>query len=62
MVNPRGYYVIEQQSNDKWMFNLHAANGEIIATSLQGYEAKQGALNGIASVQKNGSTTDIREE
>lgn len=57
----QGYYILKQASNGKWMFNLHAANGEIIATS-ELYESKQGAENGIKSVQTNGSTTDIREE
>ena len=33
-------------------FRLKAKNGEIIATS-EGYKAKAGALNGIASIGKN---------
>lgn len=33
-------------------FRLKAKNGETIATS-EGYKAKAGALNGIASIQKN---------
>jgi uncharacterized protein YegP (UPF0339 family) len=34
------------------MFNLKAANGEIILTS-ETYESKDAALNGIESVKKN---------
>lgn len=38
-------------------FRLKAKNGEIIATS-EGYKAKAGALNGIASVGKNAPDAD----
>jgi hypothetical protein len=34
------------------MFNLKAANGEVILTS-ENYKEKEGALNGIESVRKN---------
>jgi len=46
-------YELKKTSNDKFMFNLKAANHEIILTS-QTYERKESALIGIASVQKNG--------
>ncbi len=39
--------------NDEYYFNLKAANGEIVLSS-EGYVAKSGALNGIASVRENG--------
>lgn len=54
-----GYYTLKQSSDGQWMFNLHAANGEIIATSER-YTTRQGTERGIASVQANASTTDIR--
>jgi len=38
-------------------FRLKAKNGEIIATS-EGYKAKAGALNGIASIGKNAPDAD----
>ena len=47
-----GYYELKQASNGKHMFNLKAGNHEIILTS-QMYESKDGAQNGIASVQTN---------
>lgn len=46
-----GYYKLK--SGDTFRFNLHAANHEIILSS-QGYATKDGAKDGIASVQKNG--------
>lgn len=47
-------YTISKSTNDKFMFNLKAANNEVILTS-QLYEQKQSALTGIASVQANGT-------
>jgi uncharacterized protein YegP (UPF0339 family) len=38
----------------KFYFNLTAANGKVILTS-QGYKAKDGCENAIASVKKNSS-------
>ena len=39
-------------SNDKWYFNLTAANGQVIGTS-QMYESEASRDNGIASVKSN---------
>ena len=47
-------YQISPTSNAKFMFNLKAENNLVILTS-QVYEQKQSALDGIASVQANGS-------
>lgn len=58
-----GYFEIiksEKDTKQPYYFVLRAANGEIIATSEM-YSSKQAAQNGIASVQKNGTTTDIRD-
>jgi uncharacterized protein YegP (UPF0339 family) len=46
-----GKFVLKK-SKEKFMFNLKAANGEIILTS-ETYVDKSGALNGIESVKKN---------
>ena len=48
-----GYYEIKNTTSGKPMFNLKAGNHEIILTS-QSYESKEAAMNGIASVRKNG--------
>ena len=55
-----GYYVLKKSGKSGYMFNLKAGNHEIILTS-ETYTGKDGALNGIASVQKN-SPDDARYE
>lgn len=45
-------YALLKSSNDKFHFNLKAANGEVILSS-QMYEAKASAKDGIASVKTN---------
>lgn len=47
------YYQLKTTTSGKSMFNLKAGNHEVILTS-QSYETKKSALEGIASVQKNG--------
>lgn len=47
-----GKFVIKKRTNGEFQFNLKAVNGETILTS-EGYNAKQGCLNGIESVRKN---------
>lgn len=47
-----GKFILKKSSNGQFHFNLKAGNGEIILTS-ETYVAKQGALNGIASVREN---------
>ncbi len=46
-------YEIKRTENGKFVFNLKAANHEVILTS-QVYEEKPSALAGIESVRKNG--------
>lgn len=60
----KGYYEIYKTTKDysqKYYFVLKAPNHEVIATSEM-YSSKQAAQSGIASVQKNGSTTDVRDK
>jgi len=45
-------FELKKAANGQFMFNLKAANGEVILTSEQ-YVAKASAENGIASVKKN---------
>ena len=54
-----GKFVLKRGASGKYHFNLHAANGQIIATS-ETYERKQAALNGIASVKAN-AAEDLRD-
>ncbi|WP_435158115.1 HVO_2922 family protein [Haladaptatus sp. DFWS20] len=44
----------------EWRWRLVASNGNIIADSGEGYQAKQGAKRGIESVKKNAGRADIR--
>lgn len=59
-----GYFELRKSSKDTlqpYYFVLKSSNHEVIAQSEM-YSSKQGAKNGIASVQQNGSSTDIRDE
>jgi uncharacterized protein len=51
-------YELKKTSDDQFMFNLKAANGEVILTSER-YKAKASAENGIESVRTN-SPDDTR--
>ncbi len=44
----------------KFRFRLKAANGEVIAVS-EGYNSKDGCVNGIESVKKNAPIAKIVE-
>ena len=50
MENPK--FQIFKGTNDEFYFRLRAGNGEPILAS-EGYKAKQGCENGIASVKEN---------
>ncbi len=53
-------YELKKSSDNQFMFNLKAGNGEVILTSER-YTAKASALNGIESVKTN-SPDDSRYE
>ena len=55
-----GKYDLKKSPRGKHMFNLKAANGQIILTS-ELYESKKAAENGITSVKKNAGS-DARYE
>lgn len=48
-----GYYELKKTDKGQFHFVLKAGNHEVVLSS-EVYEAKANALNGIASVQKNG--------
>ncbi|MEJ2496033.1 MAG: YegP family protein [Sulfurovaceae bacterium] len=54
-------YERKMTSNRQYMFNLRARNGQVIGTS-EFYTTEASRENGISSVKRNGTTTDIREE
>jgi uncharacterized protein YegP (UPF0339 family) len=45
-------FELKTAKGDQFVFNLKAANGEVILSS-ETYKSKSGALNGIESVRKN---------
>ena len=47
-----GYFELKSSSNAQYMFNLKAANHQVILTSEQ-YSSKAAAEGGIESVKKN---------
>ncbi len=47
-----GAFKLQKSQDQKFFFNLLAENGERILSS-ETYRAKQGALNGIASIRRN---------
>ncbi len=47
-----GYFELKSAAGGKYMFNLKAANHQVVLTS-ETYSAKSGAQNGIESVKKN---------
>jgi uncharacterized protein len=51
----------KKSTNEKFYFNLKAANGEIIGTSEM-YESNQACENGIASVQKNALDATVDDQ
>jgi len=57
----KGTFEVRKGSDGRFMFNLKAANHEIILTS-QMYESKQGAQEGITSVRENAVLSDHYEE
>ncbi len=48
-------YELKKIASGKFLFNLKAANGQVILTS-QAYEDKGGAMNGIESVRRNANS------
>ena len=57
--NPK--FETKEGNDGKTYFNLTATNGEVILSS-QGYASKDGAMNGIASVQKNAPAADVDDQ
>jgi uncharacterized protein len=53
-------YELKTASNGKMMFNLKAANHQVIGTS-QMYASDDGRANGIASVKANGTSKTIKD-
>jgi uncharacterized protein YegP (UPF0339 family) len=56
-----GKFVLKRGSTGKFLFNLLASNGQVIATS-EAYESKHAALNGIESVKNNAPGATVEDQ
>jgi uncharacterized protein YegP (UPF0339 family) len=54
-------FILKKTADNQYMFNLYAANNEIIATSEK-YTTKQSAKNGIESVQHNAPIAEVDDQ
>ena len=54
-----GYFNLKKTKDGQFMFNLHAGNGKIIATS-ECYTTEAAARKGIASVRKHAASASVR--
>ncbi len=54
-------YERKQSQSGKYMFNLRAANNQVIGTSEQ-YESASSRDNGIESVKKNAPSASVNDE
>ncbi len=54
-------FEVYQDKAGEFRFRLKAKNGEIILTG-EGYKAKAGCLNGIASIKKNADSPVVKAE
>ena len=48
-----GKFEVYKDKVGEYRFRLKAPNGEIIATTSEGYSSKKSCMNGIQSVKKN---------
>ncbi|MEV4666271.1 YegP family protein [Microbacterium sp. LWO12-1.2] len=55
-----GKFELYTDKSGEYRFRLKAGNDEVIATS-EGYSSKSGALDGIASVQRNAPGAEVVE-
>lgn len=56
----KGYYTIKQARDGQYYFTLNASNGIEMAESHL-YTTKAACENGISSIQRIGTTEDIRD-
>jgi uncharacterized protein len=54
-------FVLKKGSTGKFLFNLVATNGQVIATS-EAYESKASAIKGIESVRRNAPNAEIDDQ
>ena len=55
-------FEVFRDQGEEWRWRLRHRNGNIIATSGEGYTRKQNAWNGLKSVVKNAPGAEVTEE
>lgn len=59
---PESVFDMYKDNRGEWRWRLKASNGQVIATSGEGYKEKKSCEDGIASVKKNAAVAKIVEE
>ena len=54
-------FELYKDGKDEYRWRLKASNGQVIATSGEGYTTKASALGGIKSVQRSAADADVEE-
>jgi amphi-Trp domain-containing protein len=61
-VRPLARFELFRDRVEEWRWRLRHRNGNVIATSGEGYTRKHNALKGLRSVVRNAPNADVREE
>ena len=56
------YFILFQDVQKQWRWNLNADNNKIIATGAEGYHNKQDALHGITLVKQNAASALVYDK
>jgi len=54
-------FEVYKDKSGGFRWRLRASNGQIIASSGQGYAAKKSCLDGIESVRRNAATAKVKD-
>jgi uncharacterized protein YegP (UPF0339 family) len=55
-------FEVYRDGADEWRWRLRAPNGNVVATSGEGYVSKQGVERGIRSVRRYASEAEVVRE
>ena len=55
-------FELYSSSNGEFRWRLKSGNGQVIATSGEGYTSKSSARNGIAAVQRDAPGAPVEDE
>ena len=54
-------FEVYQDKSGEYRWRLKASNGQVIASSGEGYSSKRSCLDGIESVKRNAPEAEIRD-